>query len=280
MASSAEGKKIVVLEEKWGKVITMNSATQVGPDEAGQIVIAGSHGSDFVARLVSRYVPFGIILNDAGKGKENQGISGMPVLNAVNILGATVDCMTAHIGEGDDSYRSGIISAANDLAKAAGVRVGMKCAEAARLMLAARKNAQILYETPLVYDGPEGRIFLADSGSYLTETHRGSMVVCGSHCAHTTVETVKKFGPKGIFQNDAGKGKDNQGISGLPLYDRVGIPAAAIDCNTAKIGDARDAWEAGKLSTVNELAARLGVTVGMAVQEAAFKILKARSASK
>ena len=280
MASSAEGKKIVVLEEKWGKVITMNSATQVGPDESGQIVIAGSHGSDFVARLVSRYVPFGIILNDAGKGKENQGISGMPVLDAVNILGATVDCMTAHIGEGDDSYRSGIISAANDLAKAAGVRVGMKCAEAARLMLAARKNAQILYETPLVYDGPEGRIFLADSGSYLTETHRGSMVVCGSHCAHTTVETVKKFGPKGIFQNDAGKGKDNQGISGLPLYDRVGIPAAAIDCNTAKIGDGRDAWKAGKLSTVNKLAARLGVTVGMTVQEAAFKILKAGSGSK
>ena len=269
-----EKEKKVVQEEEWGKVITMDSAAQMGQDETGQVAVAGSHGAEFAARHVARHLPFGVILNDAGKGKNNAGISGLPVLEAMGILGATVDCMTARIGEGDDNYYSGIISAVNDKAKAAGVRVGITVIEAARIMLMAKKSGRIAYATPVVYEDDCGRIVLADTISYLNESHRGCLVVGGSHCAHTTYDWVKNLGLKGIFLNDAGKGKDNQGISGLPVYDRAGIPAAAIDCMTAMIGDARDAWETGLVSAANKLAAGLGVDEGMAVQKAAMKILK------
>jgi len=269
-----EKEKKIVHEEEWGKVIIMDSAAQMGQDETGQVVMAGSHGAEFAARHVARYLPFGIILNDAGKGKNSAGISGLPVLDAMGILGATVDCMTAKIGEGDDNYYSGIISAVNNKAKEAGVQVGMTVIDAARIMLTAKKSGRVSYATPVVYEDDMGRIVLADTISYLNESHRGCVVVSGSHCAHTTFEWVKDLGLKGIFLNDAGKGKNNQGISGLPVYDSAGIPAAAIDCMTAMIGDARDAWETGLVSAANKLATRLGVNEGMAVQKAAMKILK------
>jgi len=271
-----EKRKKVVNEEAWGKVIAMDSAAQMGQDETGQVVVVGSHGSSTAARHVAQYLPFGVISNDAGKGKNDAGISGLPVLEAMNILGATVDCMTARIGEGDDNYYSGIISDANDKAKSAGVQVGMTAIEAARIMLKAKETSLITHATPVVHNDEHGRIILADTITYLNDRHKGCVVVAGSHCAHTTFEWVKDFELKGIFLNDAGKGKDNQGISGLPVYARAGIAAAAIDCMSAMIGDARDAWETGVISAINGLAARMGVVKGMSVQEAAMRVLKAK----
>jgi uncharacterized protein YunC (DUF1805 family) len=274
MITVPERKKIVVLEEKWGKVITMNSTSQLGEDETGQIVVAGSHAADNVGRMAGRWQPFGMILNDAGKGKERGALVGLGMMEALNIMAATVDTMTAHIGEGDDGYRTGVISVVNETAKKAGVRVGMTCAEAARIMLDARKKAKLHHDVPVLYEGKEGRIILADSASQLNESHRGTLVICGSHCAHTTLYRTAKLNLKGIFQNDAGIGKDKQGISGLPLYDELGVPAAAVDCMTAKIGNAQDHWDTGKISTVNQTAAKKGIKVGMTVQEAAWKILR------
>lgn len=268
-----ERKKIVVLEEPWGKVITMNSTSQLGKEETGQVVVAGSHGADNVARHAAESQPFGLILNDAGKGKDGAAIAGLPIMNALGILAAAVDTMTARIGEGDDSYRTGIISVVNEAARKAGVKVGMTCAEAARVMLQAKKMAPT-HEPEYVYEGKEGRILLVNSVSELNEAHKGDFVVGGSHCAHTTLFRTAKLNLKGILQNDGGIGKDNQGISGLPLYDQIGVPAATLDCMTAKIGNARDGWENGKVSRVNETAAKLGVKVGMAAQEAAWKILR------
>ena len=266
--------KKVIQEDEWGEVIVIDSAVQMGPDETGRVLVVGSHGSELTARYVAQYLPFGVILNDAGKGKNNAGISGLSILNSMDILGATVDCMTARIGEGHDNYNSGIISAVNDKAKAAGVQVGMTALEAARIMLAAKKSSLITSPTPVVYEDEHGRIVLADTISYLNTSHRGSVVVSGSHCAHPTFEWVKDFGLRGIFLNDGGKGKDNQGISGLPVFDQAGVPAAAIDCMSAMIGNARDAWENGLISAVNESAARREVIQRMAVQEAAKKVLK------
>ncbi len=267
-------EKKVVQEEEWGKVIIIDSAAQVGPDEAGQVLVVGSHGSELTARYVARYLPFGVILNDAGKGKNNAGISGLSILEAMNILGATIGCMTARIGEGHDNYYSGIISGVNDKAKTAGVQVGMTALETARIMLAGKKSSVITNPTPVVYEDEYARIVLADTISYLNTSHSGCVVVSGSHCARTTFEWIKDLGLKGIFLNDAGKGKNNQGISGLPVFDQASIPAAAIDCMSAMIGNARDAWENGIISAVNESAARRGVIQRMAVREAAKKVLE------
>ena len=269
--------KEVVQEEEWGKIIVMDTAAQISPEETDQVVVMGSHGAESAARHVARFIPFGVILNDAGKGKRDAGISGLSVLESMDILGATVDCMTGRIGEGTDNYSAGVISAVNDKAKARGVRVGMSVIEACSTMLEAKKSARRLYITEVVYESEKGRIILADSISFLNESHRGSVIVSGSHCSHTTLEWVKDLGLKGILQNDAGIGKENQGISALPLYDRAGIPAAAIDCMTAMIGNARDAWDTGSISSVNQVALRLGVHKRMNAQDAARKFLFSKS---
>jgi hypothetical protein len=266
-------EKRIVREEKWGKVITMDTAAQIGPDEAGQILVIGSHGAETTARHVARYLPFAVILNDAGKGKTNAGISGLPVLESMSILAATVDCMSARIGDGQDNYESGILSAVNDRARGVGVEIGMPVAEACTAMLAAKRSARQLYVTEIVYESGSDRIILADSISFLNESHRKSVIVSGSHCSYSTFEFAKNLGLKGIVLNDAGKGKDNEGISGLSVYNQAGIPAAAVDCMTAKIGDARDAWETGLVSARNDLAAGSGVEVGMPVQTAAKMFL-------
>ncbi len=268
----AKGSR-VVQQEDWGQVVIMDSAAALTSEEKGQIVVAGSHGSEFAARHIVRFQPCGIILNDAGRGKDDAGISGLPVFQAMHILAATVDCMSARIGEGEDTYNNGRISALNQKAGEAGVAIGMPVCEAARMMFTAQKEAATVTGTSTVFENESGRIVLADTISYLNEDHWGAVVVSGSHGAHTTYHFAKDFGLRGIFLNDAGHGKDNQGISGLPLYQQGGIPAGAVDCMSAMIGDAMDAWEAGIVSAVNELAVSYGVKAGMRVQKAAKKLI-------
>jgi len=46
--------KEVVREEEWGKVVVMDTAAQIGPEETGQVVVMGSHGAESAARHVAR----------------------------------------------------------------------------------------------------------------------------------------------------------------------------------------------------------------------------------
>jgi uncharacterized protein YunC (DUF1805 family) len=266
-------KKRVLVENEIGKVIVMDTAASMSPDETGQIVVVGSHGAETTGRHMARYLPFGVFLNDAGVGKNRAGISCLHVFEVMSILGATVDCMSARIGEGEDHYASGIVSAVNPQAEQAGIRVGMQVADACQKMMEAKASSTLLYTTEVVYRVGNQRIVLADSVSFLNGNHQGSVVVCGSHCSHTTLEWTRELKLQGIFLNDAGKGKENQGISGLPAYEKIEVPAAAIDCMTAMIGHARDAWETGLISKTNDLASRLGIKTGMKAQDAAKNLL-------
>jgi hypothetical protein len=58
------------------------------------------------------------------------------------LAGATVDARTAAMGDGLSSYHDGIISAVNSLAFAAGVREGMPCAQAARLLVERNRGVE------------------------------------------------------------------------------------------------------------------------------------------
>jgi hypothetical protein len=96
------------------------------------------------------------------------------------------------------------------------------------------------------------------------------IVVCGSHggvfpgrlAAHRRVAAA-------IF-NDAGIGRDGAGIAGLAVLDEAGVPAAAVDHRSARIGDGGDALERGRLSIVNRHGLLAGWEVGMPVSEAVY----------
>lgn len=110
--------------------------------------------------------------------------------------------------------------------------------------------------------------FVLDSVTHLTAEHRGHAVYGGSHGARYAGAYAAAKGVGAVILNDAGIGRDRAGISGLPLLDALGVPAAAISSRTGRIGDGRHAAAHGILSAVNDAAQRLGLAPGMACKAA------------
>jgi hypothetical protein len=115
-------------------VCTDSIAFGLPEDSRNVLVTAGHTGRSAVPYLV-RVRPFGFICSDGGKGREDAGVAGLAMVESEGLAGATVDARLARMGDGLSSYRDGVISAANALALAAGVRVGMPAAQAASLLL-------------------------------------------------------------------------------------------------------------------------------------------------
>ena len=111
-------------------IAVADSVTTLG-DVKGQVLVAGSHGGIVAAFLGANAGAHALILNDAGIGKDRAGIAGLAWLEAIGMAAATVDCMSARIGDGADTLAHGVISHANRYAAACGVVAGQSCREAA-----------------------------------------------------------------------------------------------------------------------------------------------------
>lgn len=66
---------------------------------------------------------------------DDSGMEGLRIVEADGMAGATVDARGARMGSGLSTYHDGVVSAANALAQGCGVRVSMRAAEAALLLL-------------------------------------------------------------------------------------------------------------------------------------------------
>ncbi|MCX5909830.1 MAG: hypothetical protein NTY64_22305 [Deltaproteobacteria bacterium] len=125
----------------------------------------------------------------------------------------------------------------------------------------------------IVHSTDAGRIVLMDSIAYITEEYVGDIIVCGSHGGKSAALHAAKFRPKGVIFNDAGKGKEEAGISGLQMLEKEGIMGAAVDAMSARIGEGLDSHDSGVISAVNGRAFGAGITIGMPAKEAALKML-------
>src|SRR5437016_947502 len=112
-------------------IITADSITRIADEARGAVVVNASHGGVYAAYLAAKLGAAAAVFNDAGVGRERAGIGGLDYLQKLGIPAATVGHMTARIGDGADMLARGIISHANPLAMALGVRPGMACREAA-----------------------------------------------------------------------------------------------------------------------------------------------------
>ena len=119
----------------------------------------------------------------------------------------------------------------------------------------------------------KSRIIIVETSSDVNESNSNDIIVTGSHQGSGSYLAGCKV--KGAIGNDAGKGKQDAGISGLKLLDEQGIPAAAVGNMTAKIGNGDSTYEQGNISAVNEAARKLGISEGMSAKEAADKMLQA-----
>ncbi len=115
-------------------VCTDSIAFGLPEDRRNVLVTAGITGKSALPYM-RQVLPFGLICSDGGMGRERSGVWALQHIVADNIAGAAVDARGARMGDGLSTYNEGVISAANALAEAAGVRLGMPAKEAARLLV-------------------------------------------------------------------------------------------------------------------------------------------------
>ena len=131
------------------------------------------------------------------------------------------------------------------------------------------------HEVHKVVKESEGfRIIIANSATSIAEDNKNDIIVDGSHCgANIAPDYILPSSARGMIGNDAGIGLENAGVASLKTLEEHGIPAAAVAAMSAEIGIGQSTYDEGVISTVNEVAKKMGVAVGMTAKEAADKML-------
>ena len=106
------------------------------------------------------------------------------------------------------------------------------------------------------------RVVVMDSISLIAPEAEGAIIVSGSHGGAISGAFAAKHPPALVVFNDAGGGKNDAGIASLARLESAGIASAAVSHDSARIGDALDAWENGVVSRVNGPAAAAGIMPG------------------
>ncbi len=253
------------------RIVCVSSSAQADAGAHGQVVVSGSYGGEYNAFHAAKWGLRGVVLNDAGVGKDNAGIRGLPYLDAIGLAAATADARTCHIADPEHMLEHGVISFVNQSAEKLGCRPGESvraCAE--RMMGAAIADGTL---APIaggkrftLREQPGERVVIGvDAAPMLEPGDAGKIAVTGSHAAlfRGKPDDVIKPDVYAVFFNDAGVGLDGAGITRLPTLDLRNIPAGAVDCNSAPIGNCRAIYADGVLSHVNQTARRRGAEPGM-----------------
>jgi len=117
------------------RIIALDSNGLVTPEDAGHIVVTGSHGGLLGGRpeTAVKAAVRAALYNDAGIGADAAGLSRLPALDVRGIAGACVSCFSARIGDAMSTWQDGFISALNATAAARGGQIG----QSARAFVAA-----------------------------------------------------------------------------------------------------------------------------------------------
>ena len=137
-ASFDPARRLVIHTNAHGRsiVCTDSIAFALAEDRDRNVLCTAGHTGRSVVDYFRTFRPYAFICSDGGIGKNDSGISALKDVEADGIPGASVDALSARMGDGQSTYFDGVISAANRLAEAKGVRVGQTAREAALLLLA------------------------------------------------------------------------------------------------------------------------------------------------
>jgi hypothetical protein len=123
----AEARHVVGNTPAGARIVCVDSVSLVAPEDAGQVVVTGSHGGlvggDPAAAL--RVNPLAALFNDAGIGIEDAGVGRLPALDERGIAAGVVATATARIGDGRSTLEDGVLSRVNRIAEQKGARAGM-----------------------------------------------------------------------------------------------------------------------------------------------------------
>jgi uncharacterized protein YunC (DUF1805 family) len=118
-------------------------------------------------------------------------------------------------------------------------------------------------------------VLIADSITRVGADAAGGVVINGSHGGIYAAYLAAKLRVAAAVFNDAGVGRDEAGIAGLDYLAGLGIPAAAVGHETARIGDGSDMMARGLITHANSPAIALGCHAGMACRDAAAALQQA-----
>ena len=262
-------------------VFALDSATHLHDEHRDKVLVIGSQGTIGPSLWAAQAGVRAVILNDAGVGKDNAGISGLGYLQDWGLPAACIAATSARISDGEDMLRRGVISHVNNLAARLGVTAGQTCAAAAEALTTAAPYTG----TPDASDQPQRHLLTEKNGvkvwgldtmPLMTEDDAGHIIVTGSHGG--LVGGDPKSANRGIalraaIYHDAGIGPDDSSTSRLPALDGFEIIGATVSAETARISDARSCYEDGSLSLVNDRARAAGGSPGMPAREFVSKIL-------
>lgn len=117
------------------RLILVDSASLVRPEDAGQVVVTGSHGAVFGDNPANALKVDALLalFNDAG----GAATSRLPALEDRGIAAATVAASSARIGDARSTWQTGVVSALNPCAAALGGSCGMSARDLVALGLQA-----------------------------------------------------------------------------------------------------------------------------------------------
>ena len=110
----------------------------------------------------------------------------------------------------------------------------------------------------------DGNVVVIDSPSLVGESlvpidAPRDVLVHAAYAADAPSIGLLNRGLRGFIAVDAGIGRDEAGIGGLPLADQHGVPAAAVSVYSCRMCEGRSVWSDGVISRANQAALRLGV---------------------
>lgn len=117
----------------------------------------------------------------------------------------------------------------------------------------------------------ETAVRLMDSITSITPGDAGHVIVSGSHGGRSSAGFALPVAARLVVFNDAGVGKDAAGVVALEMLQVRGTAAVCVSHDSARIGDAQDAWAGGRISHLNAAAAALGLERGQTLQEAVLQ---------
>lgn len=127
-SAADEPQRHLLTERNGVKVWGLDTGGLMTKDDAGHILLTGSHGGLVGGDPASanRGVMFrAIIHSDAGIGPDDSTTSRLPVLDTLGIPAALVSAASARISDARSTYHDGVLSLVNDAARNAGASPGM-----------------------------------------------------------------------------------------------------------------------------------------------------------
>jgi hypothetical protein len=118
--------RTIVDQGPGGRVLIVDSITQLTPADSGAIVVAASHGGASSAAYALAVPLAAVFFNDAGVGKDLAGIVALDMLNTQGVPAGAVAHTSARIGDARDMWDHGVLSYVNAIASSLGLVPGVQ----------------------------------------------------------------------------------------------------------------------------------------------------------